>query len=462
MLEGSILYGLADACQRKPHLPQLDYGVYYKNTLVALCHALEDCILSSNSDPVMVAAFQRGQWYLQEADRYGEIAKKADSIAILAVPEAGFAEHPTSQCDNVSIVSIDPEDPVAQEWHLAIVSPTYTAMVLCQELLPAEYGPAGVPENDLERKFYGFWTFDRNLVLEAIALLVDRAGNYDKSLQASLGQKIEAIATRLDRNSDEPDDLGDIVSRVVNYLRESDRDLEARLYDSASPYQKALSNNLTSNELQAYIRMAQLVDLADAKNPQAGAEVATLCEMMGHLLDLPAWQIDRLRLASLFHRLDYLPGQASETEMKQTEKIAPCCRLVPGAQVLRKMPKLRAIATIVNHQTEWWNGEGQPASFSHDTIPLESRILGLMVQFQKRLRDLGDLPRQQQLATALEKCQAEKGQRWDPKLVEALSLLVMGMQQGMNLPVELPKASAGMWLIDDLSLRSNEKLKIKN
>ena len=43
MLQGSILQKLAAAhAEKRP----LNFGVYYKNTLVALCHALEDCILS--------------------------------------------------------------------------------------------------------------------------------------------------------------------------------------------------------------------------------------------------------------------------------------------------------------------------------------------------------------------------------------------------------------------------------
>jgi HD-GYP domain-containing protein (c-di-GMP phosphodiesterase class II) len=43
---------------------------------------------------------------------------------------------------------------------------------------------------------------------------------------------------------------------------------------------------------------------------------------------------------------------------------------------------------------------------------------------------------------------AQQGQHWEPKLVDTLELLVMGLQQGLNLPVALPKISAGMWLID--------------
>jgi hypothetical protein len=32
------------------------FRCYYKNTLVALCHALEDCILTSQSQPLVITA----------------------------------------------------------------------------------------------------------------------------------------------------------------------------------------------------------------------------------------------------------------------------------------------------------------------------------------------------------------------------------------------------------------------
>ncbi|MDJ0714414.1 MAG: DICT sensory domain-containing protein, partial [Prochloraceae cyanobacterium] len=82
MLKGSILEKLETA--RSNRKTPLNLGVYYKNTLIALCHALEDFVLESDSSPIMVTAFQQGKWYLQEADRYGEIAQKASHIAIMA------------------------------------------------------------------------------------------------------------------------------------------------------------------------------------------------------------------------------------------------------------------------------------------------------------------------------------------------------------------------------------------
>ena len=70
------------------------YGVYFKNTMVALCHALEDHILqnrhsSEEQCPLVLVTFQQGKWYLQEADRYFELAQCSKHVAIAAVPDSG-------------------------------------------------------------------------------------------------------------------------------------------------------------------------------------------------------------------------------------------------------------------------------------------------------------------------------------------------------------------------------------
>lgn len=441
MLQGSILQQLADAHKSGPR--PLRFGVYYKNTLVALCHALEDSILTSNTSALMITAFQRGKWYLQEADRYGEIAKKSRQIVIMAAPDSGFAEHPTSQLSNVALVSLEPIDPVAQEWHLMILSPSYTAMVLCQELSPTDYGASGVPEEDRERKFYGFWTFEPGLVLETVQLAIAHIGSYNPELQKKLTAQVQEITEQA--ASAEQDNLGEIVSRVVDYLQTSQQDL---ITEQTNPlHHEELDVNLVSNELQAFVRMAQLMEFANTGNAMATAEVAALVEVMGQLLDLPAWQLKRLRLAGLLHGLVPL-GVKAVTGLEE----APCCPLEPGVQALRAMPRLEAIAQIITHQTEWWNGSGIPAGLAYDEIPLESRILGLAAHFEHRLNQLAKesetKSREEIFSQALAECQAQAGERWDPKLVETLSLLVMSLQQGLNLPITPPKVTSGMWLLD--------------
>ncbi|MDX2229035.1 MAG: DICT sensory domain-containing protein [Leptolyngbyaceae cyanobacterium bins.349] len=472
MLEGSILHQLKMAHQpgqvgKRP----LNFGVYYKNTLVSLCHALEDCILECQSQPLVITAFQRGKWYLQEADRYADLAQRSQQVVIMAAPDAGFAEHPTSQRDNVHLISLNPDDPVAQEWHLMILAPTYAAMVLCQELLAEDYGPQGLPTQDLERKFYGFWTFEANLVQETMELAIAHLQPYDPALAAQLTDQMCQLATAR-AATHEQDPLGAIVARVVDYLQHSQIDMSDQAHSmpahsmpaqsmpthSTPAHTANLDVNLVSNEVQAFLRMAQLTDQADQANPNAAAEVAALAEAIGQLLNLPVWQLNRLKLAGLLHRL--APLQQSHTVLssgtfgrysEEMETAAPSCPLIPGAQVLRTMPQLRAIATIITHQTEAWDGTGQPGGLAGDEIPLESRILGLMVEFQQHLAQARQtLPHspESHATQAFAACQKDQNRRWDPKLVDTLALLVGGFQQGLSLPISSPKISAGLWLVD--------------
>jgi DICT domain-containing protein len=464
MLNGSLLQRLqtAHAGTTRP----LKFGVYYKQTLVALCHALEDYILQQSAEtpearPFILAAFQQGKWYLQEADRYRALAQQSAEVVIMAQADAGFTEHPTSQAGNVHLVHLQPSDPVAQEWHLIILSPSYTAMVLCQELSLADYGEQGQPTEDLERKFYGFWTFEPELVEEAIKLGLDHIETYDRPLALNLHRYFD----QYHRPTLEFADLSDVVSNVVDYLSNTQHHLHSHVpspLPSQSPFSltssvlsteslrvQAIDHNLVSNEVQAFLRMAQILDHSDLSNPCAAAEVATLTEALGQLLNLPVWQLRRLRLAALLHRLDPLRVSSLVVEESTPGEARLSCPLVPAAQVLRRMPQLRAIAQIITHLTERWDGKGQPAGLVGAEIPLESRILGLIAEFQHCTSTAAYQGHSLENAVkqALEKCQQDSGQRWDPELVTYLALLVNGLLSGWDLNFSEQRLVAGLWLL---------------
>lgn len=443
MLAGSLLDKLATAHQggKDNQKRPLNFGVYYKNTLVALCHALEDFVLEAQAKPLIITAFQRGKWYLQEAERYGDLAEKSSQVVIMAAPEGGFGDHPTSQKANVFLVSLQENDPVAIEWHLMILSPSYTAMVLCQELSATDYGLAGIPTDDRQRKFYGFWTFEPELVTETVKLAIEHIQGYNPQLAQQLREQVQQIQqTHLETR----DDLGIVVTKVVQYLQ---------LYQENLPLsEQHLDHNLLSNEMQAFLRMAQLIDQVDPLNPNTAAEVAALSEAIAQLLDLPAWQMKRLRLAGLLHRLAPLQAIIVDSESLAVSETSQ-------ASVLRIMPQLQAIAQIITHQQEHWDGTGLPGHLAYDQIPLESRILGLTAYFQGRVTFYqNDFQNNQSstsgeeknfLLAALGDCQDGENSLFDPKLVEALGLLVRGLEQGMTLTAYQPKIASGMWLLDN-------------
>ncbi|MFB2646907.1 DICT sensory domain-containing protein [Raphidiopsis sp. BLCC-F218] len=418
MLKGSILQQLETVC-RHSNRP-IRYGVYYKNTLVSLCHALEDHILDKREQPIVVTCFQRGKWYLQEADRYREIAACSQDVVIMATDDAGFAAHSTSQLPNVNLVELNTTDPLSQEWHLIILAPSYASMVICQELSDGDYGMQGLPTSDLERKFYGMWTFEPDLVLKTTELAIAHIENYNQELARKLNSHKQIIETQMASS----EEVGVIVSRVIEYLQSSENTV------TSARGKNSLSRNLVSNELQALLRMAELIEMRDIENPMAAVQVAGMAEVMAQLLDLPPWQIKRLRLAALLHRIYNLKQNKTNGEV----------------QVLDIMPELQDIAQIIIHQNEWWNGSGVPEGLSGEEIPLESRIIALLMEFQREINQQHKNSQSMEdiFALAFSKCKQQEQTRFDPELINTLNLLVLGLQQGLD----LPKFSNTMWLMD--------------
>ena len=445
------------------------FGVYYKNTLVALCHALEDHILQTsspepNQQPLVLVTFQEGKWYLQEAERYFDIGQCCRHVAIAALPDSGFINHRTGQLDNVSLINLDPSDDLVWEWNLIILAPGYTAMLLCYELSDEEYLPHGIPTTDTERKFYGLWTFDSNSVRQAAEILIQRIHPYNPDLANRLQQQHqEIIATP----STSVSDLSGVVSRIVTYLQTSQQELiavnrQTRELRELEDKAKRVSRNINANKLQAFLRMVQRVDQRDKDNPCASLQVSALCETLGQLLDLPTLKLRRLRLAGLLYRIGLAsapPEIFTQTpeEMDDSTRAFWQERGVIGARLLEAMPELAIVKDIVAHHLEHWDGSGKPDGQKGEEINIKARILGLVSYFQELTQPRGNRPALS-LSEALEKCQQLSGTRFDPELVESLTTVVrlseIGLMQLPQLPTQLPN----VWLEDNSpshQIRSN-------
>ncbi len=61
-------------------LPRLRSQLYFKTSLTALSHAMEDQVLANEDAPIIIACFQRERFYRQEAHRYQRIATKSTML----------------------------------------------------------------------------------------------------------------------------------------------------------------------------------------------------------------------------------------------------------------------------------------------------------------------------------------------------------------------------------------------
>ncbi len=169
-------------------VPQLRSQIYFKASLIALSHAMEDQVLASTSEqPLLIASFQRERFYRQEAHRYKRIAQRTNQVYVLAAPETDF----TNASNHYETVAFDPAEPLGQEWHLVIIGQHYTACLVCRErqgmtaiklspVLPASF------DMDPTRQFEGIWTFDPYISCKAAELLLERILIYRPELAAKI------------------------------------------------------------------------------------------------------------------------------------------------------------------------------------------------------------------------------------------------------------------------------------
>ncbi len=173
-------------------LPQLRSQIYFKASLTALSHAMEDQVMASTTEQaLLIASFQSERFYRQEAHRYRRLAERSDQIYVLAAPETDF----TNSSDYYETVAFDPEkDALSHEWHLVVVAQNYATCIVCRERpasLERKYGPEQLPamsEIDSARQFEGLWSSDRNVSCKAADLLLERILIYRPELETKIEQ----------------------------------------------------------------------------------------------------------------------------------------------------------------------------------------------------------------------------------------------------------------------------------
>ncbi len=180
-------------------VPQLRPQIYFKASLTALSHAMEDQVLASTSEhPLLIASFQRERFYRQEAHRYKRIAQRTNQVYVLAAPETDF----TNSSGYYETVAFDPAESLGQEWHLVVIGEHYTSCLVCRErqgmaaLKPLPELPASL-DMEQTRQFEGIWTSDPQISAIAAQFLLKRILSYRPELAAKIQQACDRFGLSL-------------------------------------------------------------------------------------------------------------------------------------------------------------------------------------------------------------------------------------------------------------------------
>jgi len=173
-------------------IPQLRSQLFFKTSLTALSHAMEDQVLAGSEPPLVIASFQQERFYRQEASRYQRIAEISDQVYVLSAADTSFED----AAGHYATIAFAEGDALNYEWHLVVIGATYSACLICRErdsaTLPAPIVAPGTPALDQTRRFEGVWTQESIVCHRAANLLLDRIADYEPALLA----KIQAAKKR--------------------------------------------------------------------------------------------------------------------------------------------------------------------------------------------------------------------------------------------------------------------------
>jgi DICT domain-containing protein/signal transduction histidine kinase len=251
IIQSSLLQELLEA------LPHLRAQMYFKSSLTALSHAIEDQVLAGTAQPLVMACFQRERFYRQESHRYFRIAELTPSVFILAAPETDFR----NDSGVYESIAFDPEDGLSKEWHLVVISPEYTVCLVCREHIQAPSAQQMLLPMDQSRRFEGLWTFDREVSCMAAELLLNRVSQYRPELVPKTKELLEVLVHPARSGSPlvHPSPFAD---RLVTYLQASQyRQLKAYRQIAVQERKERLVNSMTS-AIRRSLNVEQVLSVA--------------------------------------------------------------------------------------------------------------------------------------------------------------------------------------------------------
>jgi len=174
---------------------------------------------------------------------------------------------------------------------------------------------------------------------------------------------------------------------------------------------------------------ADAVDEREAHREGRSRAVAYYAALIAREMALPEAEIAAIEFAALWHGVGRLSVPEAildkETPLSDEEVTLVRGSCAWGARKLEGVDGMGAIAAIVRHQNERFDGRGTPDSLAGDSIPLGARVLAVASRFAAMTGRRADRGPLSVVGGAMEDVAAASGEALDPQVVAAF-LRAMG------------------------------------
>ena len=185
---------------------------------------------------------------------------------------------------------------------------------------------------------------------------------------------------------------------------------------------EGLAFRLEKADIETLETLAAAIDLRDAFAGERAVGVAHAAGMVADQLHLNDTQRDVLRVAALVYDIGKvgIPVELLNRRGELTAGEQTTIRRHPeiGMRLLESTMHLHALAPVILHHHERWDGQGYPDGLKAEEIPFAARVIAVCDSWQAMV---SDRPYRPALSPeqALAELRAGAGSQFDPQLVEA-------------------------------------------
>jgi HD-GYP domain-containing protein (c-di-GMP phosphodiesterase class II) len=169
--------------------------------------------------------------------------------------------------------------------------------------------------------------------------------------------------------------------------------------------------------------LAALVNARDNYTGQHCQEVAGLTFRVAQTLGLDAAEARMVGLAARLHDVGKvaIPDAVLQKPGRLTEEEWVLMRTHPlvGADVVGRVPALRAVVPLIRGHHERWDGQGYPDGMAGEAIPLGARIIAVVDAYGAMTTDRPYRPARD-AGWALAELRRCAGNQFDPAVIDAL------------------------------------------
>lgn len=216
-----------------------------------------------------------------------------------------------------------------------------------------------------------------------------------------------------------------LVLKQNQELEEWNSNLKGRVLAQTTEIRKkneelTLANSRLKNAFDGVIAsFSELINMRDKRSRRHGQNVSSLASHAAQMLQLPAEEIEAIRIAGLLHDIGEL-GIPDEILQKELDVMSPeeleayQRHPVRGQTAIDSVEHLRPSGLLIRHHHEQWDGKGFPAGLKGEAIPLGARILAYADLIDKIVgNDLAE----HGLGRAMASVAIEQGRSLDPSLM---------------------------------------------